>query len=140
MCPGCAPRDLGTIAGLIPALVKRQATRWRRAGFRAGLGRIARVVKGSRDDDSAARAHAAAKKDDQNMPLSPYLARLRGRVGPELIMLTGVSACIFDEAGRVLLAHHVDSGIWALPGGAVEPDEDPAVAMAREAREELGIA
>jgi len=73
------------------------------------------------------------------MPLSPYLARLRGRVGHELIMLTGVSACIFDEQGRVLLARHVDSGIWALPGGAVEPDEDPAAAVAREAREELGI-
>ena len=73
------------------------------------------------------------------MPLSPYLARLRGRIGHELIMLTGVSACIFDEAGRVLLAHHVDSRIWALPGGAVEPDEDPAAAVAREAREELGI-
>jgi len=72
------------------------------------------------------------------MPLSPYLARLRGRVGHELIMLTGVSACIFDKAGRVLLAHHVDSRIWALPGGAVEPDEDPAAAVAREAREELG--
>ena len=61
-----------------------------------------------------------------------YLARLRGRVGHELIMLTGVSACIFDQVGSVLLAHHVDSGIWALPGGAVEPDEDPAAAVARE--------
>jgi ADP-ribose pyrophosphatase YjhB (NUDIX family) len=74
------------------------------------------------------------------MPLSPYLTRLRGRVGHELIILPGVSACIFDEAGRVLLAHHVDSCIWALPGGAVEPDEDPAAAVAREAREELGLA
>jgi ADP-ribose pyrophosphatase YjhB (NUDIX family) len=73
------------------------------------------------------------------MPLSPCLARLRGQVGHELVMLPGVSACIFDEAGRVLLAHHVDSGISALPGGAVEPDEDPAAAVAREAREELGI-
>jgi 8-oxo-dGTP pyrophosphatase MutT (NUDIX family) len=73
------------------------------------------------------------------MPMSPYLARLRGRVGHELIMLPGVSACIFDEVGRVLLAHHTDTGIWALPGGAVEPDEDPAAAMTRETREELGI-
>lgn len=84
-------------------------------------------------------ASRAAKWDDQNMPTSPYLARLRGQVGHELVMLPGVSACIFDEPGRVLLAHHVDSGIWALPGGAVEPDEDPAAAVAREAREELGI-
>jgi 8-oxo-dGTP pyrophosphatase MutT (NUDIX family) len=75
----------------------------------------------------------------RNMPVSPYLARLRGRVGHDLITLPGVSACIFDEAGRVLLAHHVDTRIWALPGGAVEPDEDPAAAVAREAREELGI-
>lgn len=73
------------------------------------------------------------------MPLSPYLAWLRGRVGNELIMLPGVSACIFDELGRVLVAHHVDTRLWALPGGAVEPDEDPAAAVAREAREELGI-
>jgi 8-oxo-dGTP pyrophosphatase MutT (NUDIX family) len=73
------------------------------------------------------------------MTVSPYLARLRGRVGHELIMLPGVSACIFDEAGRVLLAHHVDTRIWALPGGAVEPDEDPAAALTREVREELGI-
>jgi ADP-ribose pyrophosphatase YjhB (NUDIX family) len=73
------------------------------------------------------------------MPLSPCLAGLRSRVGHELITLPGVSACIFDVAERVLLAHHVDSHIWALPGGAVEPDEDPAVAVAREAREELGV-
>jgi ADP-ribose pyrophosphatase YjhB (NUDIX family) len=72
------------------------------------------------------------------MPMSPYLARLRGRVGHELITLPGVSACIFDEAGHVLLAHHVDSRTWALPGGAVEPDEDPAAAVTREVREELG--
>lgn len=73
------------------------------------------------------------------MGTSRYLAGVRGQVGHELVMSPGVSACIFDEAGRVLLAHHVDSGIWALPGGAVEPDEDPAAAVAREAREELGI-
>jgi hypothetical protein len=42
--------------------------------------------------------------------MSPYLARLRGRVGHELIMLPGVSACVFDGAGRVLLAHHADTG------------------------------
>jgi ADP-ribose pyrophosphatase YjhB (NUDIX family) len=73
------------------------------------------------------------------MPISPYLARLRVQVGHGLLTLPGVSACIFDEVGRVLLARHVDSGIWALPGGAVEPDEDPAVAVAREVGEELGI-
>jgi 8-oxo-dGTP pyrophosphatase MutT (NUDIX family) len=73
------------------------------------------------------------------MPISPYLAGLHVRVGHQLITLPGVSACIFDEVGRILLARHVDSCTWALPGGAVEPDEDPAAAVAREVREELGI-
>jgi ADP-ribose pyrophosphatase YjhB (NUDIX family) len=75
----------------------------------------------------------------QRMPISPYLARLRVQVGHGLLTLPGVSACIFDEVGRILLARHVDSGMWALPGGAVEPDEDAAAAVAREVREELGI-
>jgi ADP-ribose pyrophosphatase YjhB (NUDIX family) len=75
----------------------------------------------------------------QRMPISPYLARLRVQVGHGLLTLPGASACIFDEVGRILLARHVDSGMWAVPGGAVAPDEDPAAAVAREVREELGI-
>jgi 8-oxo-dGTP pyrophosphatase MutT (NUDIX family) len=45
----------------------------------------------------------------------------------------------FDEAGRVLLVRHsYGPPVWALPGGGMSPGEDPALAAAREFREELG--
>jgi 8-oxo-dGTP diphosphatase len=46
------------------------------------------------------------------------------------------------EAGRVLAARRSGpaalAGRWELPGGKVEPGEDPEVAAVREIREELG--
>ena len=45
----------------------------------------------------------------------------------------------FDETGRMLLVRHsYGPRIWALPGGGMSRDEDPALAAAREFREELG--
>lgn len=41
--------------------------------------------------------------------------------------------------GRVLLADHVNAGLWLPPGGHVEVDEHPALTAAREAEEELGL-
>ncbi|MDD7937739.1 NUDIX domain-containing protein [Actinomycetospora lutea] len=45
--------------------------------------------------------------------------------------------------GRVLAARRtrpaVAAGRWELPGGAVEPGEDEATALARELREELAL-
>jgi ADP-ribose pyrophosphatase YjhB (NUDIX family) len=42
------------------------------------------------------------------------------------------------EAGRVVLLEN-ERGEWELPGGRVEAGEDPAICLAREFAEELGI-
>ncbi|GAB2911997.1 NUDIX domain-containing protein [Nonomuraea fastidiosa] len=73
------------------------------------------------------------------MPMSPFLARLREKVGSDLIMLPSVSAFVFDDDGRLLLANHGDVRRWAAPGGGVDPDERPEDAVVRELREELGV-
>lgn len=50
-------------------------------------------------------------------------------------------AVITDDAGRILLSHwneHGHSG-WSMPGGGLEPGEDPADAAVREVFEETGF-
>ena len=50
-----------------------------------------------------------------------------------------VMVVALDEAGRVLLVRHsYGPPVWALPGGGMSRSEDPALAAAREFREELG--
>jgi 8-oxo-dGTP pyrophosphatase MutT (NUDIX family) len=71
--------------------------------------------------------------------ISPYLEWLRGFVGHELILMPSVAVLPRDEAGRLLLARHAESGLWGLIGGAVETGESPAQAAVREAREEVGL-
>jgi 8-oxo-dGTP pyrophosphatase MutT (NUDIX family) len=69
-----------------------------------------------------------------------YVRRLRRLVGgDELLQLPSVSVALRDEAGRVLLARHVETGLWGLPGGSVEPGETPADAAVREMWEETGV-
>ena len=52
----------------------------------------------------------------------------------------GVSAVILDDGGRVLLQRRTDNDAWGLPGGAVEFGESVLDALAREVREETGLA
>lgn len=73
------------------------------------------------------------------MPRSDYVASIRARIGNDLLLLPGVTAVIRD-GDRFLLARHDHSGVWSLIGGAVEPGEEPADAVAREVLEETGAA
>lgn len=73
------------------------------------------------------------------MTLSPYLRRLRDRIGHELVLLPSVAVMVLDEARRVLLVRALDTGSWQTVGGAVDPDETPADAAVREAWEETGL-
>lgn len=45
-----------------------------------------------------------------------------------------------NEAGEILLIHRATPKRtqWEIPGGKIEPDEEPSAAAAREALEELG--
>lgn len=54
-----------------------------------------------------------------------------------------MGAVITDGTGRILLVkrgHPPGEGLWSVPGGRVEPGETDAEAVAREVREETGLA
>ena len=51
----------------------------------------------------------------------------------------GAGAVIRNGRGHVLVVKPTYKPGWELPGGAVEADESPAAACARELREELGL-
>jgi 8-oxo-dGTP diphosphatase len=61
---------------------------------------------------------------------------------PHLIRVA--AGAIGDARGRILLARRPDhshqGGLWEFPGGKLEPGESVAAGLARELREELGIA
>jgi 8-oxo-dGTP pyrophosphatase MutT (NUDIX family) len=73
------------------------------------------------------------------MAISDYLKAIRAKVGHDLVALTAASISIFDADGRVLLGRNSETGIWGLPGGAIDPNEHPADAAVRECFEETGL-
>jgi ADP-ribose pyrophosphatase YjhB (NUDIX family) len=48
-------------------------------------------------------------------------------------------AAIIDDAGQILLIQRADNEKWAMPGGALEVGETPAVGVIREALVETGV-
>ncbi len=70
--------------------------------------------------------------------MSPYVRRLRARIGHELLLVPSVAAVIRDKDGSLLLQEKAGH-IWSLPAGAIEPGESPQDAVYREVREETGL-
>jgi ADP-ribose pyrophosphatase YjhB (NUDIX family) len=54
-------------------------------------------------------------------------------------IVVAVTAVVIDPNGRLLLIRRSDSGLYAIPGGAVELGETLTQAVRREAMEETGI-
>ena len=71
------------------------------------------------------------------MPAS-YYARLRKKVGADLLLVPAVAAVVHDAAGRVLIQVRPEGGL-SLPAGAIEPGERPDQAVVREVYEETGL-
>lgn len=53
-------------------------------------------------------------------------------------VVVAASAVVTDGQGRILMQRRADNGLWALPGGAMEPDESLPDAAVREVKEETG--
>ncbi len=73
------------------------------------------------------------------MPISDHLRAVRSKIGHDLLATTAVSISVFDNQGRILLGRDAETGLWTLPGGAIDPNEHPADAATRECFEETGL-
>jgi len=73
------------------------------------------------------------------MPIPPHVAELRARIGHALLWLATARTVTIDNRGHVLLGRYPASDTWTIPGGVIDPGEQPADAAVRECYEETGI-
>ncbi|MEU3183814.1 NUDIX domain-containing protein [Streptomyces sp. NPDC006923] len=73
------------------------------------------------------------------MATPEFIRTIRASAGHQLLFLPGVTAVVFDDDGRVLLARRADTGAWDLVGGIPEPGEQPATTAVREVYEETAV-
>jgi ADP-ribose pyrophosphatase YjhB (NUDIX family) len=73
------------------------------------------------------------------MPISPFVANLRKKIGTDLLFLTGVNVVVLNDRREILLVHSKDTGNWMPIGGMIEPGEEPADAAVREVFEETSV-
>ena len=73
------------------------------------------------------------------MPTPQFVLDLRQKIGTDLLWLSTAMGAVLDEQGRVLLGRRADTGAWTLPGGIIDPAEQPADAAIREIFEETGV-
>jgi 8-oxo-dGTP pyrophosphatase MutT (NUDIX family) len=106
-----------------------------RAGSIGGLRREGIVRSAGDDPDRALLARLA--DDPPATSREGFIALLNAGLPTKRIIAQGR---LRDEHGRVLLCRLTYKREWDLPGGVVEVGEAPAAGLAREIREELGVA
>lgn len=84
------------------------------------------------DDDRRAVLSIADVELPDGVRFEQYVLRL-----PPAVVVV-----VLDDTDRVLMLHRhrfiLDRWVWELPGGYLDPDEDPAVCALREVEEETG--
>ncbi|MEI8412921.1 MULTISPECIES: NUDIX hydrolase [unclassified Kribbella] len=106
-----------------------------RSGFRReGLLRGAGTMQGERRDVAV----YGLRRDDPRPDTLFGWTALMDSVLPKKRVIAHV--IVRDTTGRVLLCQVSYKKDLELPGGVVEPDEDPATGASREMHEELGVA
>lgn len=106
-----------------------------RSGFRReGLLRGAALVDGERRDVAV---YGMRSDDPRPDTLRGWTALMDSALPKKRVIAHVV---VRDTAGRVLLCQVSYKQDLELPGGVVEPDEDPATGASREMEEELGVA
>lgn len=73
------------------------------------------------------------------MTTPQFVLDLRRKIGHDLLWMMGVTGCVLDDEGRVLLGRRSDTGEWAMVYGINEPGEQPADTVVREIKEETGV-
>lgn len=73
------------------------------------------------------------------MPISEWMKAIRDIVGHDLVVMVGASAVVLDDKGHILLQQRSDNRQWGIPGGGIEPGEEPAISAIREVFEETGL-
>lgn len=73
------------------------------------------------------------------MATPEFVTGLRAHIGHDLLWLSTAAGVVLDAGGRVLLGRRSDTGSWGLPGGIIDPGEEPADAAVREIYEETGV-
>jgi len=68
----------------------------------------------------------------------PFYHYLRPFIGTDWILGIGASTLVMDDDGMILLQKRRDNGLWAHPGGCLEPGERVGDTAVREAEEETG--
>lgn len=74
-----------------------------------------------------------------DFPNTNYIPTLRQKIGHDLLMSPGASGIVINDKNEILLQLRSDLNIWGLPGGGMEPGEEPAEAVIREVYEETGV-